>query len=160
MSKLECCHNLVAQAHPNPNEDTEHATSHAMLVARTMADINTKVATKGASFAQHCILQNRLKVFREHGHKASLKEMDQLHRRNCFAPVSITDMMTTERKKAMEALMFLTEKRDKSAKGRMVHNGKPTREWLTREDLASLTAALESIMITAIINTHEGHDAK
>jgi hypothetical protein len=29
------------------------------------------------------------------------------------------------------ALMFLTEKRDKSVKGRMVYNGKPTREWLS-----------------------------
>jgi hypothetical protein len=27
--------------------------------------------------------------------------------------------------------MFLTEKRDKSVKGRMVYNGKQTREWLS-----------------------------
>ena len=55
----------------------------------------------------------------------------------------------------MGALMFLTEKRDKSVKGRMVYNGKPTREWLTREDSASPTAALESIMLTAVIDAHE-----
>jgi hypothetical protein len=36
------------------------------------------------------------------------------------------------------ALMFLTEKRDKSVKGRMVYNGKPTREWLSQEDAASV----------------------
>ena len=58
----------------------------------------------------------------------------------------------------MGALMFLTEKRDKSVKGQMVYNGKPTREWLTREDLASPTAALESIMLTAVIDAHEGRD--
>ena len=58
----------------------------------------------------------------------------------------------------MGALMFLTEKRDKSVKGRMVYNGKPTREWLTREDSASPTAALESIMLTAVIDAHEGRD--
>ena len=56
----------------------------------------------------------------------------------------------------MGALMLLTEKRDKSVKGRMVYNGKPTREWLTREDSASPMAALESIMLTAVIDTHEG----
>ena len=58
----------------------------------------------------------------------------------------------------MGALMFLTEKRDKSVKGRMVNNGKLTREWLTREDSASPTAALESIMLTAVIDAHEGQD--
>jgi hypothetical protein len=47
------------------------------------------------------------------------------------------------------ALMFLTEKRDKRVKGRMVYNGKPTREWLLRKDAASPTAALE---------TREHHD--
>ena len=40
----------------------------------------------------------------------------------------------------------------------MDYNGKPTREWLTREDSASPTAALESIMLTAVIDTHEGRD--
>ena len=35
----------------------------------------------------------------------------------------------------------------------MVYNGKLTSEWLTREDSASPTAALESIMLTAVIDT-------
>ncbi|MGC8483977.1 MAG: hypothetical protein ACP5OE_10090, partial [Thermodesulfobium sp.] len=43
-------------------------------------------------------------------------------------------------------------------KGRMVYNGKPTREWLSREDAASPTVALESIMLTAIINAKEKRD--
>ena len=58
----------------------------------------------------------------------------------------------------MEALMFLTEKRDGRIKGRMVYNGKPTREWLSRDDAASPTAALESIMLTAVIDAHEERD--
>jgi hypothetical protein len=40
----------------------------------------------------------------------------------------------------------------------MVYNGKPTREWLSREDSESPTAALESIMLTAVIDAHEGRD--
>jgi hypothetical protein len=52
------------------------------------------------------------------------------------------------------ALMFLTEKRDKSVKGRIVYNGKPTREWLSQEDSASPTASLESIMITGVIEAN------
>jgi hypothetical protein len=59
---------------------------------------------------------------------------------------------TKERRKSVDALMFLGKKRDKSIKGRMVYNGKPTRECSLREDSTSPTAALESIMLTAIVD--------
>jgi hypothetical protein len=67
-------------------------------------------------------------------------------------------MTQIEQRKAQQALMFLGEKRDGTVKGRMVYNGKPTREWLSREDSASPTAAIESIMLTAVINAHEERD--
>ena len=54
--------------------------------------------------------------------------------------------------------MFLTEKCDKTVKGRLVYNGKPTHEWLSHEDAASPTVALESIMLTATVDANEGHD--
>ena len=60
-----------------------------------------------------------------------------------------------EKKKAMEALMLMTEKKDKTVKGRMVYNGKPSREWISKDDAASPTASLESIMITGVIDAHE-----
>jgi hypothetical protein len=72
-----------------------------------------------------------LKVFGNKGHKASIKEIDQLHKRKCFAPVKVKEMKPFKRKKAQRALMFLTEKRDISVKGTVVYNGKPTREWLS-----------------------------
>jgi hypothetical protein len=76
------------------------------------------------------MLQKGLKVFGNKGHEASMKEIDQLHKRMCFAPLKVKEMKHSKRKKAQMALMFLTEKRDKSVKGRMVYNGKPTRELL------------------------------
>ena len=54
--------------------------------------------------------------------------------------------------------MFLTEKRDGKVKGRMVYNGKPTREWLSREDCASPTAAMESIFLTVTVDAKENRD--
>jgi hypothetical protein len=54
--------------------------------------------------------------------------------------------------------MFISEKCDKSVKGRMVYNGKPTRERLSREDASSPTAALESIMLTAVVDATERRD--
>ena len=40
----------------------------------------------------------------------------------------------------------------------MVYNGKPTREWLSREDTSSTTASTEAIFITSSIDAHEGRD--
>ena len=97
-------------------------------------------------------------MFKEKGHAAAMKELDQLHKRMYFTPVDINDLTTSEKKKAMEAMMLLTEKKDKTVKGQMVYNGKPSCEWLTREDAASPTASLESIMITGVIDAKEEQD--
>ena len=79
-----------------------------------MDDINHRVMTCGASFAQQFLLHKGLQVFGEHGHETATKEMDKLHRRNCFTLISVKDMTPTERRKAMGALMFLTVKRQVS----------------------------------------------
>jgi hypothetical protein len=158
LKQLEYCHNLVSQVKPEKGQIIEYGLSQAMLIARFIQDITMNVKQHGASFAQHYILQKGLKVFGKQGHRASKKEIHQLHKRTCFAPLKVKDMKPSERKKAQMVLMFLTEKRDKSVKGRMVYNGKPTREWLLREDAASPTAALESIMITGVIKAKEQRD--
>ena len=67
--EIEYCHNLIA----------EYKITHAMLIARCMDNINNRVMTHGASFAQQFLLHKGLKVFGEHGHEAATKEMDQLH---------------------------------------------------------------------------------
>ena len=54
--------------------------------------------------------------------------------------------------------MFLTEKQDKSIKGRMVYNGKPSREWHDKYDSAIPTASLEAILLTGTIDAYEGWD--
>ena len=136
----------------------EYNPQLAMVIARSMADINAKVMTHGASYSQQYIVQKGLKIFKERGSEAAMKELDQLHKRNCFTPIDVSQLTANEKRKAQEALMFLTEKRDHSCKGRMVYNGKPTREWLSREDAASPTVALESIMLTAIVDATEERD--
>jgi hypothetical protein len=47
--------------------------------------------------------------------------MNQLHRRNCFTPISIAEMTPIKRKRAQQALMFISEKHDETIKGRMVY---------------------------------------
>ena len=101
-----------------------------MVMAQAIADINNSVTRDGIEhakvFAQQYMLGKGLKKFGERGKEATMKELDQLHRRTCFTPIHVKDMSEEEKKKAQAALLFLTEKRDKSIKGRLVYNGKPT----------------------------------
>ena len=61
-------------------------------------------------------------MFKEKGDAAAMKELDQLQKRMCFKPVDINDLTTSEKKRAMEAMqamMLLTEKKDKTVKGQI-----------------------------------------
>ena len=109
-------------------------------------------------FIQQYFLQKGLKKFGARGKEAVIKEIKQLHNRNSFKLLQVSKMSTQERRRAIEALMFLAEKRDGTIKGRQVYNGKPTREWLSREDSASPTVSLESIFLTAAIDGKENRD--
>jgi hypothetical protein len=135
--QFEQCHNLVAQVHPNPEQDRTYSPQMAMVIAQVMSNINSRATSQGANFAQQYIVQQGVKESGQRGADAATKEMDQLHQRNCFTPIDVASMATEERRKSVDALMFLGKKRDKYIKGRMLYNGKPTRQWLLREDSTS-----------------------
>ena len=68
-------------------------------------------------------LKKGIQIFGEKGRQAALKEMEQLHLRKCFKPLSKYDLTATERKKALESLIFLKERDSGEIKGRAVANG-------------------------------------
>jgi hypothetical protein len=104
--ELEYHHNLITQNEPDEGQSKEYSPSNAMLMARLIYNLNTRFVREGASFAQHYLLNKRLKIFGQKGRDASKKEMDQLHRRSCFTPKSIAKMTQIERRNAQQALMF------------------------------------------------------
>ena len=57
-------------------------------------------------------------------------------------------------------MMLLMEKNnaEKTVKGHLLYNGSRTRDWVTREEAASPTVAMESISLTSVINTKEQRD--
>ena len=87
-----------------------------------------------------------------------MKELDQLHKRNCFSPIDINMLTPDEQKKAQNGIMLVTEKRDKSIKGRLVYDGSKTQDWVSREEAASPTVLLESLFITSVIDAKESRD--
>ena len=78
------------------------------------------------SYSQQYQLGKGLKKFGEKGHQASSSELEQLHHRKCFYPVSFKDLTRYERLKAQMAMMLLTEKRYGKIKGRIIFDGRKT----------------------------------
>ena len=96
-----------------------------------MTSINKNVTRTGvtgvkAVFGQQYVIQKGLKKFGEKARQGAMKELDQLHKRNCFSPININTLTPEERKKAQNGIMLVTEKRDKSVKGRLVYDGSKT----------------------------------
>jgi hypothetical protein len=66
-------------------------------------------------------------------------------------PISVDELTNMERKRALESLIFLTEKRDGNKIGRTCANGSTQRGYVGRDEAASPTAITESILLTAIM---------
>ena len=103
-------------------------------------------------------LKKGLEKFGVRGKQAAYKEMKQLHKRVVFKPVKVETLTPQERKRAMESLMFLVEKRDKIIKARTVANGSTQRPYTPKEEAASPTAATDSIFVTATVDAKENRD--
>ena len=155
-TSIEIKHNLLTQAVMD-EQKWEYDKVEAAIMAQVMDKMNNDVEFR-MSFGQQHILQKGLKLYKDRGYSAAMKELEQLHSRVCFVPVKMQNLSDAEKRHAMPVLMFLTEKRDGTIKGRMVANGAPTREWLSNEDSASPTASVESILLTGVIEAHEGRN--
>ncbi|MGC9211832.1 MAG: hypothetical protein ACP5FU_06760 [Nitrososphaeria archaeon] len=82
----------------NPEDDEEYDQQYAMLIANCMAEINAKATMYGSSYGRQLILQKGLKKFKKAGEDAAGKELEQLHKRNCFTPMDVTKLSPVEKK--------------------------------------------------------------
>ncbi len=69
-------------------------------------------------------------------------------------------MTDSEKDGAIGSLFFLTQKRDGSIKGRAVADGRDLRESTPKEEAASPTPQLESVLLTSVIDAQEGRDVR
>jgi len=63
-------------------------------------------------------------------------------------------MTQLERKRALESLIFLVEKRDDRVKARTCAHGSTKCKYITREEAASPMAATEAILIRGVIEAN------
>jgi len=80
---MEQVHNLVSESKTKENTK-EYDTNEAIVMARMLTEMNFRVSTKGATFAQQYLLKTGLKNFGLRENEAASKELDQPHQRNCL----------------------------------------------------------------------------
>ena len=72
--------------------------------------------------------------------------------------MAVAELTRREKKRAMEGLLFISQKSTGEHKGRLAYNGKPTREWVSRKDKSSPTVATESIFVTCTVDAAKKRD--
>jgi hypothetical protein len=148
--------------HAKEESTEEYSAESAQILGRAMMHYNNILSgmndTQASSFLQTYSLKQGIKKFGKRGVAAAHKEMKQLHDRVVFEPISIAEMTVLEKKRAMESLIFLNEKRDETIKARMCANGSTQRAYISREEASSPTAASEAILITGVIDAKQLRD--
>ena len=86
------------------------------------------------------------------GRQVVNKKLSQLHNREVFKPVMLSDLTKEEKDKAMNSLIVLIEKRDDTIKARACANGKIQRTCIDKNKAASPTVITEALLTTAIID--------
>ena len=66
----------------------------------------------------------------------------------------------SERQRAMELLLLLAKKRDKTIKSQDCANGSTQCEYMEHDEVVSLTISTEGTLLTTVIEAQEGQDIK
>ena len=110
------------QTKTNQDEDKGLVYNHDK--ARVLATVSTTfnecmqctVEEQGQQYVVTYSQKAGINKFGEQAKASANKEMQQLHDRSCFRPVHKCALNKSKRHRAMESLLFLTEKRDKMIK--------------------------------------------
>ena len=82
--------------------------------------------------------------------------MKQLHDRSCFRPVHKHSLNKFKKQRAMESLLFLTEKWDKMIKSQHCANGSTQHAYMEHDGVVTLTVSAEGTLLTAVIEAQKG----
>ena len=86
------------------------------------------------------------------------KELSQLHYQDTFELVNPSTLSKEEMDQVIESHLFLKLKHDTTVKGRMVAGGDKQCGYIPKEEAASPTMSLESVLLTTVIDVQEGQD--
>ena len=98
---------------------------------------------------------------KRHGDRAMealLKEFGQLHKYNTFDPQRANQLTQDMKNEALNLITMIKEKRSGSIKARACADGRKQRRYITKEEVASPTIQLESLIMSLIIDAKEHRD--
>ena len=145
----------------NENNDLEYAPEECNILAMVMNQYKyskKRLLDDKCSFLSTFTLRQGEKKFGIKAKDAAYKEMKQIDKRMVFEPIRIESLTEEEKKRAMESLIFLSEKRDGTIKSRYCANGSTQRSYIPKEQAASPTAGTDSVLITSVIEAKQGRD--
>ncbi|EJK60825.1 hypothetical protein THAOC_18763, partial [Thalassiosira oceanica] len=154
--------------HPSSYANTQSYDSQAAEIAEGVVHVNIAEDLPehfaqepdveyvlGVALAQTFSLAEGIRRFGDKAKLATKKEFKQFQDLEAMSPVDGNQLSYNERRRALGALLFLTEKRDGRIKARCPVNGAPQREYIKRQDAASPTIANESVKLTCAIEAKE-----
>eukprot|EP00977_Amphora_coffeiformis_P022931 scaffold11877_cov125-Amphora_coffeaeformis.AAC.1 len=107
-------HNQVDTPDPAPNMEYHHREAYVMahIISTIKERLHIATVEHGSQHVVTYSLKKGIEKFKDRGKAAALKEMKQMHDRECFKPIHKHTLSATERGRALESLIFLNEKRD------------------------------------------------
>ena len=140
----------------------QYQDDEAKILAHIMVQFNERMEIQpkqvGHQFVTTYSLRQGIKQFKDKGTQAATAEMQQMLDRKCFQPINKEELSSEESKRALESLIFLTEKRDGRIKARHCANGSTQRAYMDKDQVSSPTVSLEALLLTAVIDAEENRD--
>jgi hypothetical protein len=103
-------------------------------------------------------MKKGVRMFGDAWIEAILKELWQLHEWKVLAPRSAHNLSANKKQAALHYLMFLKQKPNGTIKDCRCADGQKQQEYITKEDSCSPTVAIESVLISSVLDAMEGHD--
>ena len=134
---------MNVQAETNQDEDKDLVYNHdeARVLATIITTFNEHmectVEQQGQQYIGTYSIKAGINKFGTQAKASAHKEMKQLHDRSCFWPVHKYSLNKSERQRAMELLLFLTEKRDKTIKSQHCANGCTQHTYMECDEVTS-----------------------
>ena len=91
-------------------------------------------------------------VFGETSVAAVLKDIKQLHNRMLINPKNTHDMSKDHKKRALQYLIFLKQKRCINMKGRRFVDKRNQRKYLTKDDTSAPKVSTEALLLMLLID--------
>jgi Reverse transcriptase (RNA-dependent DNA polymerase) len=101
------------------------------------------------------------KGIKKHGqaaYDALRKEFEQFKVMQVLEPLDAFTLTDEQKSESLRALSVIKEKRDGRLKGRTVADGSAQRGKFSKSETGSPTAASDAVLLTAVVDAHEGRD--